>query len=207
MDVLGGATNVTQYFVMRLTADGTAATNLTITDMDLQYVRSGELPSAKVDATALSAADDAHADNKAIQIDATDQPGLYRVDFPDAAFVAGVPEVILTVKCATAFTEHKSVPIDPPVGGMSTAMKAEVNAEVADVLKTDTISQLAQGAMSSTPTFQEAIMSIYQYLWNKREQTDDLMSMFNAAGTTVDHKAVLSDDDTTFTKGEIESGP
>lgn len=113
--VTGGDTDVTTYFALRLTADGTAATGLTITDFDLQYTRSGAAPSAKVDATALAATDSAHGDNQAIEIDATDQPGLYRVDWPDAAFAAGVPQVVLTVKVATAFTEHLAVQIDAPV--------------------------------------------------------------------------------------------
>lgn len=115
MLVAGGSTNVTTYFALRKTADGTAATGLTITGFDLQYVRSGVAPVAKVDATALAATDSAHADNKAIEIDATDQPGLYRVDWPDAAFAAAVREVILTVKVATAFTEHLRVEIDGEV--------------------------------------------------------------------------------------------
>lgn len=115
MLVAGGSTDVTTYFALRLAADGTAATGLTITNFDLQYTRSGVAPTAKVDATALAATDSAHADNKAIEIDATDQPGLYRVDWPDAAFAADVREVILTVKVATAFTEHLRVQIDPPV--------------------------------------------------------------------------------------------
>lgn len=113
MIVAAGSTDVTTYFVLRLAADGTELTGATITDMDLQYVRSGAAPSAKVDATALDAANSAHADNKAIEIDGTDQPGLYRVDWPDAAFAAGVDEVILTVKYPTAFTEHLRVELSP----------------------------------------------------------------------------------------------
>lgn len=115
MLVAGGSTNVTTYFALRLAADGTAATGLTITNMDLQYVRSGAAPSTKADATALVATDSAHGDNQAIEIDATDQPGLYRVDWPDAAFAAGVREVVLTVKVATCFTEHLRVQIDGEV--------------------------------------------------------------------------------------------
>lgn len=115
MNVTGGDTDVTTYFVMRLAATGVAATGLDITTMDLQYVRTGTAPVAKVDATELAATDTAHTDNKAKEIDATDQPGLYRVDWPDAAFAAGVRQVILTVKCATCFTEHLAVDIDPPV--------------------------------------------------------------------------------------------
>lgn len=116
MLVAGGSTNVTTYFAMRLAADGTAATGLTATNFDLQYVRSGSAPSAKVDATAGTAGGAAaHSDNTVVEPDATDQPGLYRVDWPDAAFAAGVREVILTVKVATAFTEHLRCEIDGEV--------------------------------------------------------------------------------------------
>lgn len=109
MIVKKGSTNVTTYFYLRLAADNTEATALAITDLDLQYVRSGAAPSAKADATALAAVDSAHGDNQAFEVDATDQPGLYRVDWPDAAFATGVSKVILTVKCALVFTEHKEV--------------------------------------------------------------------------------------------------
>ena len=115
MLVAGGSTNVTTYFAMRLAADGTGATGLPITNFDLQYVRSGAAPSAKVDATALAATDSAHGDNQAIEIDATDAPGLYRIDWPDAAFAAGVREVILTAKISTCFTEHLRCEIDGEV--------------------------------------------------------------------------------------------
>lgn len=116
MLVAGGSTNVTTYFSMRLVADGTAATGLTATDFDLQYVRSGAAPSTKADATAGTAGGAAaHSDNTVVEPDATDQPGLYRIDWPDAAFTAGAREVILTVKVATAFTEHLRVEIDGEV--------------------------------------------------------------------------------------------
>lgn len=113
MDVLAGSTDVTTYFQLSLVADGTDATGLTITDIDLQYCRSGATPAAKVDATALGAANSAHGDNQAIEVDATDTPGLYRVDWPDAAFAAGVREVVLTVKCATVKTESLRVNLTP----------------------------------------------------------------------------------------------
>jgi len=112
MIVLAGSTNVTSYFSLRLAATGADATGLTITDLDLQYVRSGAAPAAKVDATALGAASSAHADNQAIEVDATDQPGLYRVDWPDAAFASGVREVILSVKHTSCFTEHLRVELN-----------------------------------------------------------------------------------------------
>lgn len=109
MDVPQGSTSVTTYFVFRLTATGVEATALDVTTIDLTYIRTRELPAAKVDATALSAADAAWAANKAIEVGTTSEPGLYRIDWPDAAFVVGTVdplEVILTAKVATCFTEH-----------------------------------------------------------------------------------------------------
>jgi hypothetical protein len=114
MNVTGGSVDVSTYFVLRLAATGVEGTGLTIANMDLQYTRSGVAPTAKVDATALAAADTAHTDNYGFEIDATDQPGLYRIDWPDAAFAAGVKQVLLTVKVATCFTEHMAVDIDAP---------------------------------------------------------------------------------------------
>ena len=116
MEVESNAVNVTTYFYLRKTSDNTAATvagGLTLIEIDLQYTRSGAEPTAKVNATALASASEAHMDNEVFEIDATDQPGLYRVDWPDAAFVygLGVREVILTVKEATVYTEHLRVTI------------------------------------------------------------------------------------------------
>jgi len=119
MIVTKDATDVTSYFHLRLAADGTDATGLTVTNMDLQYCRSGATPAAKVDASALGAANSAHADNSAIEVDATDTPGLYRVDWPDAAFATGVDEVILTVKVATAFTESLRVRLISATRGLA----------------------------------------------------------------------------------------
>ena len=129
MQVLPGDLNVTTYFMLRKTSNGIAATGLTITGIDLQYTRSGVAPTAKVDATALVATDSAHGDNLAIEIDATDQPGLYRVDWPDAAFATGVREVILTVKEATIFTESQRINLEGPL----TAMNAEMDKAIVDV--------------------------------------------------------------------------
>lgn len=116
MLVKGGDTDVTTYFMMRLAADGTAATGLTATTFDLQYTRSGAAPAAKVDATLNgNGVGGNHSDSTVIEVDATSSPGLYRVDWVDAAFAAGVREVILVVKVATAFTEPLRVELDGPM--------------------------------------------------------------------------------------------
>ncbi len=129
MIVAPGSQNVTTYFALRLAADGTELTGATVTNMDLQYVRSGAAPVTKADATSLGAVDAVHTDNAAFEVDATDQPGLYRVDWPDAAFLAGVREVLLTVKYATAFTEHLRVEISPAVALADGSITAAVIAD------------------------------------------------------------------------------
>jgi len=134
MDITPGATDVTTYFVLRLAADGTELTGATITNMDLVYTRS-RAAAVKADATALAQVDSAHADNKAIEVDATNAPGLYRVDWPDAAFAAGVGEVILNVKYATAFVEflRVSLVVPPP-----TAAEIATEVDVTSVLDENT---------------------------------------------------------------------
>jgi hypothetical protein len=131
MFVTKGSTDVSSYFHLRLTADGTDATGLTITDFDLQYTRAGATPAAKVDATALGAANSAHGDNQAIEVDPTDQPGLYRVDWPDAAFATGVDEVFLTVKVATAFTETLRVRLTSATRGLAGTALPDAAADAA----------------------------------------------------------------------------
>ena len=98
MKIKHGATDQSVYFVL-VDSDGAEATGLTITDLDIVYVRD-KAAAVKADATALAAATSAHGDNQAIEVDATNAPGLHRVDFPDAAFVTGVNRVQLIVNGA-----------------------------------------------------------------------------------------------------------
>jgi hypothetical protein len=143
------STDVTTYFVLRKAADGTELTGATITNIDLVYTRSGADHVAKVDATACAAVDAAHADNTAIEVDSTSAPGLYRVDWPDAAFAAGAREVVLTVVLATAFTEHMRVELSPSVNtdsftvGAITAAAIATGAIDADAIATDAGAELA----------------------------------------------------------------
>lgn len=124
-----GTTNVTRYVMIVDSSDGSPETSVTITDLDLQYTRAGEDPSTKADATALAATDTVHTDNKMIEVDATSSPGLYRVDWPDAAFAVGATDVILVVT-GTGFAPavediHLSVPIEFSTGAaISTPPKA-----------------------------------------------------------------------------------
>jgi len=123
MKVTGADTDVSLYYHFRLLGDDSDATALTIADFDLQYTRNGAAPTTKVDAVALAAADTAHTDNRGFEIEATSSPGVYRFDFPDAAFAPGVRSVICAVTHALAYTQPKEVFIDSPVN--ITSIKAD----------------------------------------------------------------------------------
>jgi len=83
---------------------------------------------------------------------------------------------------------------------------ADINAEVSDVLKVDTISEMSQGAPPVDPTFEEAINYIYRKFRNKTETSSTEDMVYNDSGDTVLFKATISDNGTVFTKEEYVSG-
>ena len=89
----------------------------------------------------------------------------------------------------------------------STLTPAQINNEVVDVLNVDTFALPGQVAPPSTPTLREALLHLYKYLRNKREQTATVIKVYDDAGAVVDHKATISDDTTTATKEKFGSGP
>lgn len=93
------------------------------------------------------------------------------------------------------------------VGSLATQAKADVNAEVLDVLNTDTFAEPGQEAPAATNTLVKKIGYLFKFLRNKITQTSTTMSVFADDGTTVDQKSTVSDDGTTYTRGEIASGP
>ncbi len=93
------------------------------------------------------------------------------------------------------------------LGGMSTAMKAQVNAEVLDVMNVDTHDEPVQGAPGKTISIFAKINYLYKRFRNKYTETEEEGKIYNDAGDTVDHKLTLNDDKTTFTKSKWESGP
>ncbi len=130
-NIVKGTSNVTRYIMVVDSSDGSPETGATITSFDLQYTRAGEAPAAKADATALGATDSAHDDNKMIEVDATSSPGLYRVDWPDAAFILGTDSVILVVTQTDFAPAVEEItlgdPFVPASAAISTPPKASPN--------------------------------------------------------------------------------
>lgn len=132
-----------------------------------------------------------HAD--LTQIGGAAQSATDLKDFADEGYDPAtnkVQGVVLTDTCA----------------GMSAEMKAEINAEVVDVIKTDVIAEMAQGTPSATPTLEDAIMYLYMHWRNETTTTNSTHSLKNDGGTVI-AKSTISDDNTTFTKGEYVTGP
>lgn len=112
MIVENGQIDVTTYFVLR---DGTThapKTDVAVTDIDLYYVEEGSAISAKIDCTALVAANSLHSDGKAFHCG----QGLYRIDWPDTAFNGGAGKrVNLIVVCSGVDTEFREILLSPNV--------------------------------------------------------------------------------------------
>lgn len=201
-EVTKDSTAVIQYVVIRDATTGVAETGFDVTTLDFQYTREGAIPSVKADVTALAATNSDHADNKAIEIDATHSKGLCRVDFPDAAFATGVDAVILSVTGSGFDPIHKEIEL---VDAPATAAALAAAQTDLDTL-TDATALPGQEEPTATPTLVEAVMFGYKQFRNKEEQTDTEYALYDDAGTTKDQKAVISDDDTTFIKEEMGSG-
>jgi hypothetical protein len=93
------------------------------------------------------------------------------------------------------------------VGSLATQAKSDVNAEVLDVLNTDTFAEPGQEAPGATVSLVKKIGYLYKFLRNKITQTATDLKIYADDGTTVDQKATVSDDATTYTRGEIGTGP
>ena len=90
--------------------------------------------------------------------------------------------------------------------GMSTGMKAEVNAEMLDVLAVDTHAEPGQGAPGATISIAAKINYLYKFLRNKITNDGADIKVYNDAGDTVDQKAVVSEVDDTVTRNEFGTG-
>jgi hypothetical protein len=89
----------------------------------------------------------------------------------------------------------------------SRATPAQVNAEVVDALTVDLRGEPPQGAPPVSASV--AMKQDYLYKWarNRVTQSASEQKFYADDGTTVDHKAAVSDDGATFTRDTIGSGP
>lgn len=94
----------------------------------------------------------------------------------------------------------------PTSGDLTATMKASVNAEVLDVLNTDTFAEPGQGAPAATTTLVAKIGYLFKAFRNRSTQTSSEYALYADDGTTKDQEAAVSDNGTTFERGEMTTG-
>lgn len=101
-----GSTNQSVYFNIVEDTGGTAPgepkTGLAFGDISAaRYVRQGAAP-ATITPVTLASNSAAHSDGGFVEVDATNMPGLYRFDVPDAAFASGSNLLVIQLVVAGA---------------------------------------------------------------------------------------------------------
>lgn len=187
--------------------DGSGKTGLAAANLTVSYTRTETDNDVVVTDATSSLSDialtDAHTDWGVEEVSSTLAPGLYRLDVADAVFASGATEVVVYVMITTSAAAAS--PMEFVFSDLTTA--AEVNAQVVDVLATDTYAEPGQGAPAATATLAAKINYLYKAWRNKVTQTSTTYSLFADDASTVDQKATVTDDGTTFTRTEIATGP
>lgn len=89
------------------------------------------------------------------------------------------------------------------IGSLATQAKADVNAEVKDVLETDTHAE-PSSVPAATASLKDKIGWIFTLWRNKRTQSSTQEKVYADNGTTVIGTSSKSDSGTTFTRGEYQ---
>lgn len=111
-EIKAGATDQSVYFHLRKASDGTDFTGLVYNTAGLKgYYNLNRGSSVQITLATLAAANSAHSDGGFKEVDATNMPGVYRLDLPDAAVATG-PDVRVTITGVTdLLSETKEIPL------------------------------------------------------------------------------------------------
>lgn len=235
-DILLGTTDRTILVFLPdpASTDGSGKTGLTHADLTVSYTRvETDNDVAVTDATGslstLTALTDAHTDWGVKEVSSTLAPGLYRLDVADAVFASGAwyatVYVMITTSAAAATPKAFRLVAYNALDGVRLGLTALPNAAAdaagglpisdAGGLNLDTILSLlddargepGQGAPPVNPDLPTKIDYLYKAWRNKVTETATQYSLYADDASTVDQKATVSDDGTTYTKGEIATGP
>ena len=89
---------------------------------------------------------------------------------------------------------------------LSTTQASDVNAQVVDVMSTDTQTEEAQGLPPVAPTYKQMMMYLYMVLRNDSEATATERRIKNDADVVI-WKATMADNGTVFNQGKAVTGP
>ena len=141
--IRAGSSGVSIDVVLRDTT-GTEVTGKVYTDATVYYWRQGAAPVAVATAT-LASISAAWSSGGFKEADAANMPGSYRLDVPDAAFVAGVDWVEINVKVSGAmvYKERFGLTSEPVITGDAYALLIAGNTPV-------NVAQIASSTAAAT---------------------------------------------------------
>lgn len=96
-EVFKGSTSQSRFIELVDSTTGAPKTGIVYTDVTGSYARTRSARTAITMAT-LASASASYSSGGFILVDDTNQPGIYRVDVPNAAFATGAEEVVVTIK-------------------------------------------------------------------------------------------------------------
>lgn len=149
------------------------------------------------------------ADTNELQTD--DVPGLIAaLNDPTSAAIADAvwDEAKADHVGAGSFGEEvQAHSLSSEVSALNDISAADVNAQVLDVLNTDTFAEPGQESPPATTTLVKKLGYLYKFLRNKITNDGSTIEVYDDAGTTVDQKSTVSEAAGTVTRGEFATGP
>ena len=166
MIVTAGKANVTVYFYIVQDASapspGEPITGLLFSDIETggsaSYCRQG---AARVDLTlvTLASASAVYSSGGFILVDDTNMPGVYRCDFPDAAFASGVDEVSLQLVVASA---NNAVAAPLKVQLLSVDLRHSSGGVIVNTINVDAVDAVALAADAVTEIWAQPVAELSQ---------------------------------------------
>jgi NifU-like protein involved in Fe-S cluster formation len=102
-----------------------------------------------------------------------------------------------------AILEDTGATLPAQIAALNNLSAAQVNAEVLDVLATDTFAEPGAGAPAATASLKDKIGYVYKAWRNKVTQTSSTYTLYGDDAITAHHTAAVGDDGATFTKNEV----
>lgn len=189
-----GVTSVTQYVMLRSSTTGLGITGKIHSDITGSYTRNRAARTA-ITMTTLASASAAWSSGGFVEVDPTNEPGLYRFDVPDAAFASGVDKVIVFVKLTGAIEEgieFKLVDWNKQVASIPNAAAESAGGLYTRGTGAGQINQAANGMIDTNPV---RLNNVAQSLLDLKDLADegyDPATNKIAGVVLVDTAAVLS---------------
>lgn len=163
----------------------------------LDLILDARMAEASINTTG-GAVDTVTAVTNAVGITAAAVDAVWDEDIVAAHGTASTAGLLLRALGATISARSNNATLDALLGVADVASRDIHN----QLLLNETLSELAVAAPAATPSLSAALMLMYMALRNQETATATARTIRNDAGTII-ATAVLSDDATTFTKGEF----